>query len=124
MDTGVFSDKNVDFNKFLTDDYVVILDTNVFLGLYRLSPDYVEFALACLTAIKDRIVIPYTVKIEFLKHCVPLYKTRQDRMENVAADIEKMVSEQKDSVMNGIGTLARRQFPDIDEFLGEELNEI
>ena len=127
METGVFSDKNVDFNKFLTDDYVVILDTNVFLGLYRLSPDYVEFALACLTAIKDRIVIPYTVKIEFLKHCVPLYKTRQDRMENVAADIEKMVSEQKDSVMNGIGTLARRQFPDIDEFrdgIGDLYDEI
>ena len=33
MDTGVFSDKNVDFNKFLTDDYVVILDTNVFFGV-------------------------------------------------------------------------------------------
>ena len=116
MDTGVFSDKNVDFNNFLTDDYVVILDTNVLLGLYRLSPDYVEFALKCLSAIKDRIVIPYTVKIEFLKHCVSLYKTRQDKMENVATDIEKLVFKQKDSVMNGIETLARRQFPDIDEF--------
>ena len=44
-----------------------------------------------------------------------------------AADIEKMVSEQKDSVMNGIGTLARRQFPDIDEFrdgIGDLYDEI
>nr|DAV32456.1 MAG TPA: PIN like domain [Caudoviricetes sp.] len=55
----------------------MILDTNVFCGSYRLSPDYLEFTLACLTAIKDRIVIPYTVKIAFLKYSVSLYKTRQ-----------------------------------------------
>ena len=34
-------------------NYIVVLDANILLKIYRSSPDYAEFALECLGSIKD-----------------------------------------------------------------------
>jgi len=64
----VCSIANIDIAQLLSNNYLIICDTNVYLGLYRFSPDFSNFALACLRKIQDYIVYPYTVKIEFNKH--------------------------------------------------------
>ena len=38
----------VKINELIEQDYLIVVDTNVLLGLYRLSPDYADFALKCL----------------------------------------------------------------------------
>lgn len=50
------------------DDYIIILDTNVLLNIYRYSPEFSEFALECLKAVKKFIYLPATVKMEYGKH--------------------------------------------------------
>ena len=35
----------VKINELIEQDYLIVVDTNVLLGLYRLSPDYADFAL-------------------------------------------------------------------------------
>lgn len=42
------SDPLVKINELIEQDYLIVVDTNVLLGLYRLSPDYADFALKCL----------------------------------------------------------------------------
>ena len=51
----------VKINELIEQDYLIVVDTNVLLGLYRLSPDYADFALKCLEKIKSFIRIPYVV---------------------------------------------------------------
>ena len=46
------SDPLVKINKLIEQDYLIVVDTNVLLGLYRLSPDYSDFALKCLEKLK------------------------------------------------------------------------
>lgn len=45
----------VKINELIEQDYLIVVDTNVLLGLYRLSPDYADFALKCLEKIKSFI---------------------------------------------------------------------
>lgn len=113
----IYSDSSMNISELITNNYIIICDTNVLLGLYRLSPDYANFALECLNAVKDSLCIPYTVKIEFEKHCDSLFRKRQDTIENVAKDMMQLSSQQKNKMMNGIGALVRRQFPEIQEVL-------
>lgn len=47
------SDPLVKINELIEQDYLIVGDTNVLLGLYRLSSDYVDFALKCLEKIKS-----------------------------------------------------------------------
>ena len=39
-----------------SDDYVIVLDTNVLLNIYRYSPDFSDFALNCIRAVQEHIV--------------------------------------------------------------------
>lgn len=35
------------------DNYIIILDTNVLLNIYRYSPEFSEFALECLNKVNN-----------------------------------------------------------------------
>ena len=45
----------------IENGYRVVLDTNVLLNIYRYSPEFSEFALECLNAVKEYIILPATV---------------------------------------------------------------
>ena len=49
--------------ELIENGYRVILDTNVLLNIYRYSPEFSEFALECLKAVKNYIILPATVKM-------------------------------------------------------------
>lgn len=50
------------------DNYIIILDTNVLLNIYRYSPEFSEFALECLNKVNNFIYLPATVRMEYEKH--------------------------------------------------------
>lgn len=111
----IYSDKSINIYELLKGNYVIICDTNVYLGLYGLSPDYANFALECLKSLKEYLILPYTVKIEYKRHCINHYQKRQKAMEYTADDIKKLADLQKNAMMNNISTLVKRQFPEIEE---------
>lgn len=51
--------------ELVTGDALVVVDTNVLLGLYRLSPGARADTLASLRAVKDRLWLPHQVSVEF-----------------------------------------------------------
>ena len=111
------SDPLVKINKLIEQDYLIVVDTNVLLGLYRLSPDYADFALKCLEKIKSFIRIPYVVALEFSRHNRKLYKDRQLSIKNSISDNLTMIENHKKKVLNAIAVLEKRNFPEIDELL-------
>ncbi|MEH6853177.1 PIN-like domain-containing protein [Priestia megaterium] len=121
------SDASVNVAELIADDYVIVCDTNVYLGLYRFSPDYANFALDCLREIQEHIMLPYTVKIEYNKHHHSLFKRRQDKIENSIEDTMKLIEKQQNSLKNSCATLITRQFPGAHEFqdeIDEKYNEL
>ncbi|MBB6697280.1 PIN domain-containing protein [Clostridium algidicarnis] len=106
---------------------MIILDTNVYLNIYRYSPEFTEFALKCLNSIKESIVISETIKIEFLKHCKTEYFKMRKRVERAQEAIRSQVNSSKQKISNSCDDLALMQYPDIqelDELLQEQLTEI
>lgn len=109
--TAIFSDPTVDVADLLNKNNIIICDTNVYLGLYRFSPDYANFALDCLRKVQPNIIVPYTVKIEYLKHHLSLFKKRQDIIKNSVEDTVNLIDTQRNSLKNSCATLITRHFP-------------
>ena len=97
------------------EGFVVILDTNILLNIYRYSPDYSEYALNCLTEIKDSIFLPSIVRMEYGKHCRGDYAKMNNRIRNAKANIQKEIDSSRIKILNSLNNLRRLQFPDIDK---------
>lgn len=69
----VYSDPNIDIKNLIENGYIVVVDTNILLGMYRYSPDYANFALKCLDKVKLSTMLPDAVVIEFQKHHSSMY---------------------------------------------------
>jgi len=68
---GYYKPNAEEFNSLWEDSFFV-LDTNVLLDLYRLSPETSNSVLEVLRQIKDKLWIPYQVAFEYHKHLVPV----------------------------------------------------
>lgn len=112
-----FSDSSINVADLIDHNYVVICDTNVYLGLYRFSPDYANFALECLNSVQTKIILPYTVKVEYLRHYQSLFRKRQGTIENSISDTMDLINKQNKSLRNSCATLTTRHFPEADELL-------
>lgn len=110
------SDSSINIDGLVSSNYKIVCDTNVYLGLYRFSPDYANFALDCLKKVQHHIMLPYTVKIEFIKHYRALYKHRQDVIANSIVDTMKLIETQRSKLKNSCATLVTRHFPEAEEF--------
>ncbi len=118
VEKTIKSDASIDIGKLLTNDYVIVCDTNVYLGLYRHSPDYANFALECLREIEEHIVLPYTTKIEFNRNNKSLFKIRQDSLENTITNTLNLIEDQQTKLKNSYA-LSTRHFPEADIFESE-----
>lgn len=102
------SDASVNIKSLLdSGSYAIVFDTNVFLNLYRVSPDYADFLLTCLNAIKEYIAVPKTVQIEFLKHNKALYKRRQKNIEHFIEDSITLIRNQKEKIIHSCSVLKK-----------------
>ena len=52
----------VNIKELIDNGYIVICDTNVYLHIYRFSPEFSDFALRCMQAIQSGIIMPSTVR--------------------------------------------------------------
>lgn len=97
------------------DNYIIVLDTNVLLNIYRYSPEFSEFALECLRGISNSIYLPATVRLEFGKHCRSEFSKMAKRVATAGQETEKQIASAKQKILKTCDNLERLQFPDIDE---------
>ena len=113
----MISDPTIKINELIEDDYLIVLDTNVLLGLYHLSPDYADFALKCLDKVKNFIRLPYVVALEFSRHNRKAYSERQAFIRDSVKENQKMIEAHKKRALNSVAVLEKRNFPEVDELL-------
>ena len=107
----MISDPTIKINELIEDDYLIVLDTNVLLGLYHLSPDYADFALKCLDKVKNFIRLPYVVALEFSRHNRKAYSERQAFIRDSVKENQKMIEAHKKRALNSVAVLEKRNFP-------------
>lgn len=93
---------------------IVICDTNVYLNVYRYSPEFTEFAFQCLKCIKDSIAIPATVYMEYRKHYKSEFYAMKTKVKNASNNINSQVASARKKIENTCNLLKSRQYPDID----------
>ncbi len=118
----------MDIDKLLkNDNYVIILDTNVLLNVYRYSPDFSEFALECLRKVSSYIYLPATVRMEYEKHFHAEFSKMKRRIAEASKGTETQIELAKNKILRSCDGLERLHFPDIDELrevLSEKLNAV
>lgn len=109
------------------DEYIIILDTNVLLNIYRYSKEFSDFALECLKAVKEYITLPATVRLEYGKHCRGQFARMQERVKNAGKETSEQIQRAREKVLSTCDNLERLQFPEIKELrdgLSEKMDEL
>ncbi|WP_405424478.1 PIN domain-containing protein [Streptomyces erythrochromogenes] len=85
-------------------EYLVVLDTNVLLELYRFTPGARNELITVLERLKDRLWIPNQVGREYYERRVDAIKEHLD----LYSSTPKLLSESKDKAILALNTFARR----------------
>ena len=108
----------------IENGYIVVLDTNVLLNVYRYSPEFSDFALKCLNAIKDKIILPATVRLEYENHRHREFSIMEKRTKEASKETEKQIEIAKNKIINSCCHLERLHFQDVDELKNNLSNKI
>ena len=110
-----------------SNDYVIALDTNVLLNIYRYSPEFSEFALQCICEVKGVVMLPATVRMEYGKHCRPEFAKMKSRVRDAGKETTEQIKRAKVKVLATCDRLERLQFPDVSNLrdsLSKKLDEV
>jgi len=105
----------IDIKRLIDENYIIICDTNVYLHIYRYSPEFSDFALHCMQAVRSAIMLPSTVKFEFLKHYRSYFSNMEKRVRRVGDDTKSQISNAARKVLNICDSLQALQYPDISD---------
>ena len=114
--------EEINIKSLLEQNYIIVCDTNVYLNVYRYSPEFTEFSMKCLNEIRGKIVVPATVDIEYRKHCKSEYFAMKNRVKKATSNILSQIDLSKKKISNTCDLLKSLQYPDIDE-LSEKLED-
>lgn len=102
-------------NLINNEDFIVICDTNVYLNIYRCSPEFSEFAMNCMWAVQSAIILPSTVRLEYLKHYRSEFGSMKKKVKTAGSTTKSQIESSKRKVINTCDTLKTLHYPDIDE---------
>ena len=80
---------NVQIKELVDNGYVVFCDTNVYLRIYDYSPEFADFAIKCLSEIKESISLTHTSFLEYKKHYMGKYAAAKTKIKNSTERMEK-----------------------------------
>ena len=80
------------------ENYVIIIDTNILLNVYRSSPEFSEFSLNCLKKVSPHIYLPATVLLEYEKHCRNEFKKMERRITKAKREINIKIESAKNQI--------------------------
>lgn len=120
---GVKSEQ-LNLKNLIDAGYIVVVDTNILLNIYRYSPQFSDFALNSLKAIKNNIVLPKTVLFEYNKHRVAMFAEMKNRITNASETALRVVDNASKKLVGMCDQLDTLQIPEIDVLRGKVNNTI
>lgn len=110
------STANIDIKNLLEKKkYVIVLDTNILLKIYRASPDYAEYMLACLSKICDYVWLPNNVSWEYEKHRTDEYNNKKNSIEANFESCTNLMSTMRAKIEGQCKELVKKGYPGIGE---------
>lgn len=94
---------------------IIVCDANVYLHVYSYSPDYSEFAVACLDAIKDYLIMPSMIEIEYTKHQPGCFKQMSKRISGAKENFARQISKAQNDSLSVAINLKKLGFEEIDD---------
>lgn len=104
--------------KKLWRNCIFVVDTNVLLDMYRMSPSAHDSLFRALTAIKDRLWIPYQVAFEYHRKVTTVILEQIKKCKDVIGDSNQWVNK----IMDGCQT--KRSFPYLSEGLQSRIKQV
>lgn len=77
---------------------LIVLDTNVLLNLYRVSPSARREIMGLLESQKDRLWIPYQVAVEFQRNRLKAMRDEHEKAKTLATSVNKAYSTFRQSI--------------------------
>ncbi|NFL38782.1 PIN domain-containing protein [Clostridium botulinum] len=99
------------------ENYIVVCDTNVYLNIYRYSPEFSEFAMQCMQAVQTSIILPSTVRLEYLKHYRSEFGSIKKKVKTAGTETKNQIESSKRKVINTCDTLKSLHYPDIADLI-------
>ena len=96
---------------------IIVCDANVYLHIYAFAQGYCDFAIECLGIVKQYLIVPSMVEIEFNQHYKKCYKEITNKLKNAKNQCNKPLNSAKSSILAACINLKKMQFPDVDELL-------
>lgn len=97
--------------------YIIVLDTNIILNIYRYSPDFSDFALKCMKRVSGSIILPSTVRLEYEKHRRSAFSNMKKRIAEVGKETEKQIKNAKNKIISSCSIFKRLQYVGADELI-------
>lgn len=94
---------------------IIVCDANVYLHVYSYSPDYSEYAVSCLEAIKDYLIMPSMVEIEYKKHQKSCFNQMSKRISGAKENFVRQISKAQNDSLSVSINLKKLGFNEIDE---------
>lgn len=103
-----------DLKKLIEAGYIIVLDTNILLNVYRYSPQFSDFALNALKAVEGSVFLPRTVLLEYNKHRMQTFATMKNRITNASGNAIQVVENASNKLSGMCDQLESLQIPEID----------
>ena len=103
------------FKKMVGERFTIILDTNVYLELYRLSTDSSKNILSLLARIEDRIIVPYQVLKEFSSNSQEVKQAQFNKYKNIEKELGQDIGNLLNNLKKRFYRYKRYNFPNIRE---------
>ncbi|MDG0810611.1 PIN domain-containing protein [Cohnella rhizosphaerae] len=112
------------FKSIWDNEPIIVFDTNVYLRIYRLTPESIEQALRTLRSVFDSIWIPHQVHEEFCKHQEKEYNSSFNKYQEVTKSIRSIIEKTKNSIDGEFVKYIELKYPLIDQFKDQLLTHI
>ncbi len=93
---------------------IIVCDANVYLHVYSYSPDYSEYAISCLDAIKAHLIMPSMIEIEYTKHRQSCFDDMSKRIRNAKDNFVRQISKAQNDSLSVAINLKKLGFEEID----------
>ena len=106
---------NLSINQLIQNNHIIFGDTNVFLRIYDYSPEFAEFAINCLSAVRNSLYLTYTSSLEYNKHYQGKYASAKTKIENYNKRLDEITEKYKEDVSKEFERIEQYHFPDMQE---------
>lgn len=111
-----------DFKNIRTQSYMIVLDTNIFLELYRQPANISLDIIQALKQIRDHLFIPRQVYDEYIKNYQAVCGSEKKKYQKVSKELSESIRKLQEDIHTKMNEYRKHNYTDISK-LQNDLNE-